>query len=77
LVLGTLNEYRFFWWQDILVFMSHYVSCDIPEDSKSFMYNVQKYFLLLLIILFINCVGSVLTQLHYKLDYLLPYNTDI
>jgi len=53
LVLGTLNEYRFFWWQDILVFMSHYVSCDIPEDSKSFMYNVQKYFLLLLIILFI------------------------
>jgi hypothetical protein len=23
------------------------------------------------------CFGSVLTQLHYKLDYLLPYNTDI
>ena len=24
-----------------------------------------------------TCFGSVLTQLHYKLDYLLPYNTDI
>ena len=23
------------------------------------------------------CFGGVLTQLHYKLDYLLPYNTDI
>ena len=23
------------------------------------------------------CFGSVLTQLHYKLDYLLPYNADI
>jgi hypothetical protein len=23
------------------------------------------------------CFGGALTQLHYKLDYLLPYNTDI